>query len=281
MNKWITRLDWKYFLMLMVTLASSYSVLLPYFQSPEREFSISLVSQAALQPDATKDKNMGLEITIDKIPVKDPYLTTYKIENTGRTPILAKDFENALEISTNKNKSIIRVEISDKSPQNLRPNIHKENELILVDPLLLNSNDSITLSILSANGIPKFNFSARIAGIQSINTIIKSQNKSPSVTWILSILTILLILLAGALAWRTETTKNKVIEINRVTAVLTYFSVFYVSLMSLGFLLMLLNYWSLINLILAYLISLIIIFPFSKLLEKRQPMQITDIKDKN
>jgi hypothetical protein len=270
MSKWLNKLDWKFFVMLVLGIASLYPAWLPYIQSPEKDLLIKQISQSALQPDITKDKDLGLEMTVDKIAVINPYLTVLRIENIGRQPILSKDFENALDINIDKDKSILRAQISEKTPNDLKPIFHTEKNTIHLDPILLNPHDAITLSVLSSEGLPTFSASARIAGITSIKVSTQeNENNSPYTIPFLLFLTLFLITVSNAALWRLETTNKNLISYNRRTARLFNFVIFYTSFISMQILLKTIGYWSLMNLVIVIITLMVLTFPISLWLEKR------------
>lgn len=281
MNKLLKNIDWKFFSMLFVAIAALYPAWLPYIQSPEKDILIRQISQTALQPNVTKDKTLGLEITVDGALVKDPYFTVLEIENTGRQPILSKDFEGELQLYINKNKTILRAEVTKVKPEELIPVLSFDEKMIQLDPILLNPNDSITLSIISANGAPVFKPSARIVGVQSITAIRKNEDGKAYLTAFLLFSTIYLASIASAIAWRFEAAKTKLIVYDWKTAMNASFTLTMVTSISLSMFLHQLDLFSLWHFFMSFIVLAMIAAPIAMLLEMRHKPKNLDQQEKN
>lgn len=115
--------------------------------------------------------------------IENGSLVIIKLVNDGNLPIKKNDFEGTpLRISVPEDVTILSAEIIDKNPKSLNPKITKFPNYILIDPLLLNKNDSITLKFLAAgykHSDPKdISIDARIANIDRIKTAEPKKHKS-------------------------------------------------------------------------------------------------------
>lgn len=276
MPKWL-KLDW---LMLVIAFAGLLFTAAPYFQSPDYSIDVQLISQSALQPLASKDKALGLEITIDKVPVNDPYLSVIQLVNTGNKPISSRDFESPIEISIGESKRIIRAQVTGVSPKDLKPVIKFDTKQIQLQPMLLNSHDTITLAILSADGIPNFHPSARIAGIESIKlSLLDKEKLIPYFTPILIALVFITTIASNAMTWRFEITSNKIISISRGTSLISNALLLYLALFLIVILLPRLGLESLWFLLPMYLAASAITLPFVIWLERRPSKPTRDVVD--
>jgi hypothetical protein len=75
-------LDWKYILMLVVTVALSSPWWITYITAGRDSLTVHVVSQASIQP-LTGDLGNALVISVDGVPVKDPYISVLTITNQG------------------------------------------------------------------------------------------------------------------------------------------------------------------------------------------------------
>jgi len=130
---------------------------------------VRLLSIAALEPD-NKSHFQGLKFTINSIPVTNPYLSVLKITNDGSRPIPAELYERPIEIKLNEAK-VVRSEITETVPSDLKAQLSVKDNVVQINPLLLNPDDSITIAIITSDAKPSFSPTARIAGVKKINEI--------------------------------------------------------------------------------------------------------------
>jgi len=270
MPNWL-RLNWKFLFSGAATLAALFAAWLPYFQSPTTAIEVRLVSQSALQPIVSKDKAFGLEMTIDKVPVNDPYLSVLQIVNVGNKPVPSTDFERPLEILLDKNRAILRTEITEVNPKDLKPIIESNKELILMRPMLLNPNDSITLSVLTSGGLPTFTPSSRILGISSV-TLSNIQEIKPMSSinlLIIGLMALTTTIASAAMSWRFDMGK-KVTTLNRGTALLVSISATYAAMTSIGLVMSGLGFKTGWHVIYGFLLATVASAPVIIWLEKRR-----------
>lgn len=131
---------------------------------------MEIISVTALQPtDLGNVSALNLKIMIDDQEIKTPYLTVLKITNNGSKPIMITDFESPIEFKVSEEVKIRKFRINETTPRDLNPNISLHNNVCYINPLLLNSNDSITISLLTSEQVPVFQKPRiRIANIPSI-----------------------------------------------------------------------------------------------------------------
>lgn len=200
------RFDWKFWLILAITLAG---VLVPVWlwraDLEARSLHFRTLSQTSLQPPDTA-KALDLKISVGESELKSPYLTVFELVNDGTRPVPSSDFESSIEINTTQ-ADIIRVSITGVKPSDLSPSLVIDAGKLKIEPMLLNPGDSVTFAVLTINEQPSFLSKARISGVQSV-PIINAQNKSKSSLGIaLAILAGILSLIAANLVidgWPTR-----------------------------------------------------------------------------
>jgi len=181
MNKFI---NWKS-LTLLLTIAG---LLIPVWiwrsdvNSKSLQFRVN--SLVSLQSE-TAPSISGLQISVDGIPLKSPYITVLELTNSGDRPISTSDFEAPLELRPQEGAVIVRASITSVSPKDVKAIIETKAELLELKPMLLNPKDSVTISILSSGVRPVYTVSSRIVGIASVPIIYET---STVVTWLNNVL---------------------------------------------------------------------------------------------
>jgi len=170
--------DWKYLVMLAVTVAG---VLAPIwfanYQNPSKKVVVRVLSQSALQP-TIKEKVPGLQVLFDGTVLAEPYLSVLQIVNEGKRPVSTNDFEAPLELHVESNQNIVHARVSEKIPEDIYADVSWEKQAVQLKPTLLNPNDSITVAILSAGGTPSFVSRARINGISAVPVLGTEKNNT-------------------------------------------------------------------------------------------------------
>lgn len=163
--------DWKYLLMLVVTVAGVAGPLwLWHIDQNGKSVSAFVLSQVALQP-TDKESVQGLQVLIEGTPLVEPYLSVIQFSNDGGKPIGTSDFEAPLEVRLLSKANVARARVTGKSPDDIEAEISWDKKAIRLKPLLLNPKDKITISVLTSGGQPQFATKARIAGISSVPLI--------------------------------------------------------------------------------------------------------------
>lgn len=183
------KIDWKF---LTSISAAIVGVLVPVWlwqaDFNSHSLSVRFISTVALQPDeATIIPN--LKVSIDGIDIESPYLTTLELVNNGSKAIPSGAFESPLELIAVGESKIVRAKIDSAIPNDIKPVMSFNERSVNIQPLLLNPNDQIRLTIITSGKKPKFSPRARIAGIHEI-TFEETNNKKAS--WPVGVLFFLL-----------------------------------------------------------------------------------------
>jgi len=132
-----------------------------------RSLQFRIVSQVSLQPDNI-NSIQGLQVAVDGVPLKLPYLSVLELSNDGEKPIPSSDFEAPLEIRIGEGSTVARAQATATSPKDIEATLSWEAQSLKVKPLLLNPKDVVTISILTSGKKPEFTTRARIAGISVV-----------------------------------------------------------------------------------------------------------------
>ncbi|OAI00155.1 hypothetical protein A1353_19635 [Methylomonas methanica] len=132
-----------------------------------RSLQLRVASQVNLQPDNVGSIS-GLQVAVDGVPLKSPYLTVLELSNDGDKPIPSADFEAPLEIRLAEGSVVARAQVTETKPKDIEASLSWETQAIKIKPLLLNPKDIVTVSVLTSGKKPEFGARARIAGISVV-----------------------------------------------------------------------------------------------------------------
>ncbi len=108
-----------------------------------------------------------LELKIKGESVNKVILHTFRIRNSGSQPIKKDDFERPISINVPDDTKIYLARLNKKLPENLTPKYKLNNNKLLIEPLLLNSDDEFEMELFSSsNAYPTID--TRIVGISKI-----------------------------------------------------------------------------------------------------------------
>jgi len=109
----------------------------------------------------------GLKILYYNNKVNNLSKILFKLQNTGRLPIIEDDLIDILTISLNKGK-ILNASIENTIPSNINIKLETINNKVQLSFKLLNSKDTIIFGILTDSIETKFNAKARIKNIEKL-----------------------------------------------------------------------------------------------------------------
>lgn len=163
------RLDWKFLLTLLLTVAS---VVVPVWlwqaDLASKALLLTLKSVAELQPHGIGSLE-GLQVVVDGKTVKSPFVSVLELSNTGTRPILTADFEGPIKIQASKPSEILKAQVDEAAPSSLVAKAEVTGGVILLQPLLLNPGDRLAFTVVTANSRPEFVVSGRIAGVHEVS----------------------------------------------------------------------------------------------------------------
>jgi hypothetical protein len=169
--------DWKYFIALIASVAG---VVVPVWlwqaDLNSKSLSIRLITRVSL--NSVDNKTFpDIELSINGSKLTNPTLIEFIVKNDGSRPILATDFESPLEIRLESASSFVKTRVSNKTPRDIDPIISSENKQITLKPMLINPQDSITISTYTSGDSPVFGYKARVAGVSNVSYEDDSINK--------------------------------------------------------------------------------------------------------
>lgn len=149
-------------------------------QQSIKELSCRILSIAPLF-NVNDDMEGKLKFLFNDKPVKNAFLIILKIINSGKAPITADDQKRAITIDIGAEK-ILAAEIIETQPSDMGANISTSNLSIVLEPTLLNSNETVTIKSVVESFGGKISASARIVGLKQITTIMP--NSETKMRWL-------------------------------------------------------------------------------------------------
>lgn len=132
-----------------------------------KSLAFQLASQVSLTAE-TAGSIKGLEVLMDGVKVQSPVLSVVVLTNDGKKPLPTADFEVPVELRIQEQSSIVRAEVVSTQPKDIEANITWDKKMIRFTPVLLNPEESITVSILTEGAKPAFTPRARIIGVSIV-----------------------------------------------------------------------------------------------------------------
>lgn len=187
-----------------------------------RSLEVYVVSQVALTSD-TAGTIKGLQVSIDGTAIESPFLSVLQISNNGKKPIPASDFEGNLEIRVPPDAKVIRADVTAALPREIDAKITWDTGSVRIAPLLLNPDDSITISVLTSGKRPAFTPRARVVGVPVVKL---SDGTAKTPPWYKTILGLVVAVLFFTISNITETTflgDEQVVYVRKRAALLIMF----------------------------------------------------------
>ena len=183
---------WQFVGAILTLLAILLTLALYLKQRRRKALSYAVVSSSDLL--SVEEEIRGrVKVLFDNAPVENVRLVIIKLWNSGEIPISKNDYESPIRIDLGQTNTVLSYEIIHKVPENLPVELSHRREGILLNQILLNSGDSITVKILVSGGL-ELSVGGRIQGVKEIaGTEIKERtpySKFDFVTYLLSLIMI-------------------------------------------------------------------------------------------
>lgn len=113
-------------------------------------------------------KTEEVKVVFGEDPLENLDFHLVKIANDGKVPIKRQDFDSPLTISYPKETRVLSAKLWKTTPQNLDVKLSTTNNIVTVEPLLLNKDENMVLQILSTGKQMNPVINARIIGLDYI-----------------------------------------------------------------------------------------------------------------
>ncbi len=141
-------------------------------QQKRKEILYDIISSTSLSSFNISGK-LKMTIIYGKKHLEDMDQVYLKLWNAGDTEILLKDYSTPIELKFGNKATILEALVTDAIPNPLRDkiSISWDKGSVLIQPVLLNSKDAITLKVLLTQFSGEIIADARIAGVTQIKDL--------------------------------------------------------------------------------------------------------------
>jgi len=139
-----------------------------WMQRNQKEIAYEIISNVPML-SIGEEIQSEVNVTFNHISINDAHLIVLRIWNSGRVPILENDYRGPIRFDLGTFAKILNIGILDTKPNNLKPKISYDSNNIILNPVLLNSQDSIILKVLASTvNTNQFQVKGRIVGISKL-----------------------------------------------------------------------------------------------------------------
>ena len=168
---------WQFVGVLLALAAIAGSFIIYFLQRQRKSISYEVISKNQL---LTVGEELAgkLQVLYEGEPATDICLLVLKLSNSGNQPVAMSDYERPISLGTGTHSRILSVAVTEKDPEALSVELTVEQSRVVLQPLLLNSNDFIILKLLVSDFGGAVIADARIVGVKGISKA--SQNSGYS-----------------------------------------------------------------------------------------------------
>jgi hypothetical protein len=146
------------------------SLLIFFFQRRRKSLSYVVMSNTLLF--SSNEIGAGkLQVVFKGKTVKDPRLIVVKISNSGNVPIPASEYEIPVALRFGESTSVLTADIHGTTPGSIKATVELGDTEVILNPLLLNPGDSVTLKTLVSHSDGKVAVAGRIVGVREIKVL--------------------------------------------------------------------------------------------------------------
>ncbi len=141
----------------------------------EKDVQLEILANTSLV-EVNQNIVKDISITYKDQPASNLTLVDLKLSNSGNQPIKTDDYIEPIRIVFPRGTKILEASILDSNPSNIGLKISIENEDVLLSPVLLNENETVTFRLLVidlplSSPIQAFTVNARIVGISQVKVL--------------------------------------------------------------------------------------------------------------
>jgi hypothetical protein len=133
----------------------------------QKSLSYQVIADSPLLT-AEEEIREKLQILYDGKPVKNVRLFILKVINDGNQPIDETDFKKPIDFVFSDEAQILSAEIVAKNPDNLNISIGFRNNILSINPILLNNKDFIEIKSVVSTYSTNIKSDARIVNIKNV-----------------------------------------------------------------------------------------------------------------
>lgn len=204
---------WQFAGAVLALVAIAISVALYFAQRQRKDITYELLSNTPLL--TVREKGLGqLQLTYNSVPVDNPRLAVIRLRNSGNVPIATTDYERPISFTFGEGATVLSSAITATSPDNLNVGVETKDNVVVLQPALLNPRDSLTLKLLVSGEARDLSADGRIHGVHRIHPSVERQ----WIDFIFLTIGILLIISATIISPKLESMLIQQADIPAVTA---------------------------------------------------------------
>jgi len=195
---------WQSLGVIVATVLTLVAILISLRQWQRKSLVYEVVSKENIVRVADNSIGSELQISYQGKPVKDLNLITVKFINSGNTEIRPEDYVRQMSLNFGEHSEILGNKILEQEPSNLdlKINHEKSQEVLLIEPVLLNKKDFFVIQAL-VTGFQGVNPNARIAGVKKIQEVTASKLNIETLSVLVSIVAAIVGLISSFLTIQT------------------------------------------------------------------------------
>ena len=154
-------------------------------QRNRKEITFEVISDTLILSIGEEIKNK-VQVIFGNKHISDARLVVFRIFNSGNVPILPTDYMENIKFTFGQKSEVLDAEILESKPTNIKAFITHETNKVILEPVLLNSQESIKFKVLLINSkVGTANIAGRIVGInRNLNIADKRINPKPNINYI-------------------------------------------------------------------------------------------------
>ena len=159
---------WQFVGVMLALAAVAVTVLVYWLQRQKKSLSYEVISKNELLT-VREELEGRLQVLYEGQPARDICLLVVKLFNSGNVPVSASDYERPISLSTGASSKVLSGAVTAVDPENLAATIEIAESRVILDPILLNSKDSVTLKLLVSDFGGNLSVDGRVLGVRSIS----------------------------------------------------------------------------------------------------------------
>lgn len=158
---------WQFVGAAIALIALAVTFLIYWLQKQRKAIGYEVVSKNQLLT-VREELEGRLQVLYEGQPARDICLLVIRLTNTGNVAVATADYERPVSFSTGQSSKILSAVVTEVDPENLVVALQSEESRVVIDPVLLNSKDSITLKLLVSDFSGTISTDGRIVGVKAI-----------------------------------------------------------------------------------------------------------------
>jgi len=162
----------------VAAIATIVAILISIKQQQRKAVSYKVISDTPIL-SLKEEVKSRVQVLFDAKPVGNTRLVVLKILNSGNIPILPSDYIDSIKLSFGADSEILDAEVLETVPSDMKDKakapLKDDIGSVTLEPILLNSKESITLKVLLAQThlTKEIKVAARIVGVSQIPNVDK------------------------------------------------------------------------------------------------------------